>query len=298
MALIPDGAAERFIDLDGGRVRILYSTAEPGAGVPLLLIHGGGTDNASISWFRAFAEFGGDRPVYALDLPGFGETSGIAPLGDAAAMADFVARVTAELGLARVALAGCSMGGEVALNVALRHPELVEALILVAPGGLIPVFRNRWANLSAWLGTRLPDALLLPATRLANRFTETAVSAIVKDPDTLPPEALAEFLREARRPDAALGYLRYNQASIAPMSMRNNLTPVVDRIEVPALFFHGADDPIVDPAGSRRAGELMPRAELVVVPDCGHWAHLEAAERFDTEAHRFLAAVDAARESG
>ncbi|MGO9158600.1 alpha/beta fold hydrolase [Mycobacterium sp.] len=57
---------------------------------------------------------------------------------------------------------------------------------------------------------------------------------------------------------------------------------------LPALFFHGEDDPIVAPEGSRRAGELMPDAHLVMVPDCGHWAQLEARDRFLSEVRGFL----------
>jgi pimeloyl-ACP methyl ester carboxylesterase len=180
------------------------------------------------------------------------------------------------------------MGGDVALNVALQHPDLVVALVLIAPGGLITIFGNRFLQLSAWLAAQLPDWLLIPLGQLANRRIDLAIRAVVKDPATIPREVLAEFAREARRPRAGLAYARYNQASLGPFSMRNNLLPVVGRIIVPALFFHGQDDPIVDPEGSRRASELMPHAQLVMVPDCGHWAQLEARDRFLCEVRGFL----------
>jgi pimeloyl-ACP methyl ester carboxylesterase len=70
--------------------------------------------------------------------------------------------------------------------------------------------------------------------------------------------------------------------------MRNNLLPAVHRITVPTLFFHGEEDPLVDPEGSRRASRLMPDARLVLVPDCGHWAQLESRDRFLAEVRRFL----------
>ena len=85
-----------------------------------------------------------------------------------------------------------------------------------------------------------------------------------------------------------MGYARYNQASLGPRSMRNNLLPVVHRITAPTLFFHGEDDPVVDPEGSLRASRRMPAARLVLVPECGHWAQLEARDRFLTEVRRFL----------
>ena len=289
MGLIPAGSTERFLELDGGLVRVLESTAGAArGGSPLLLIHGGGTDSAGISWYDVYAAFGGDRKVVGLDLPGFGGTEGIAPLGGAPEMADFVARVVRRLKISRAVVMGVSMGGEVALQMALRHPSLVAALVLIAPGGLVPVFRNRFVQLSAWLAAQLPDRFLVPLARLANTQVEAALEAMVHDPRRLPPEVIAEFYREARRPGAGMGYARYNQASLGPRSMRNNLLPVVHRITAPTLFFHGEDDPLVDPQGSLRASQLMPDARLVLVPACGHWAQLESRDRFLAEVRPFL----------
>ncbi len=294
MRLEPPGSVERFVELDGGRVRVLTSgdATHVDDRLPLVLLHGGGTDNAAISWYELFATLGVARRLYAVDLPGFGATVGIAPLGAPAAMADFVARVCECLGHRRVVVMGVSMGGDVGLNLALRHPDLVSALILIAPGGLAPVFRNRLAQFAAYAVGRLPDALLLPLARLANRYVDVALRSIVSHPDRLPPEVVAEFVREATRPDAALGYLRYNQATLGPGSMRNNLLPEVSRIAVPTLFFCGADDRLVDPAGPRHAAAAMPAARLVLVPDCGHWAQLEAPDRFLAETAAFLAELD------
>jgi pimeloyl-ACP methyl ester carboxylesterase len=226
--------------------------------------------------------------VVGLDLPGFGATQGIPPVGGAVEMADFVARATHRLDITRAVLMGVSMGGDVALNVALRHPSLVEAMVLIAPGGLVPVFRNRFFQLSAWLAAQLPDRLLVPLARLAHTQVDAALKAMVREPSRLPRDVIAELVREARRPDAGMGYARYNQTALGPWSMRNNLLSVVHHIAAPTLFFHGEDDPLVDPEGSRQATALMPRAAMVLVPECGHWAQLESRDRFLAEVQRFL----------
>lgn len=78
--LVPPDAEERYVSIDQGRVRVLVG-GQPGTpALPLVLVHGGGTDNAGISWFRSFTELGADRALIALDLPGFGGTHGIAAL--------------------------------------------------------------------------------------------------------------------------------------------------------------------------------------------------------------------------
>lgn len=288
--LIPSGAEEQFVDVTEGRMRVLTGGAVSDR-PPLVLIHGGGTDNAGISWFNSFAAFGDERLVIGLDLPGFGGSIGVEPVGGPGPMADLVVRVVGELGVQRAVIVGVSMGGDVALNVGLRHPEFAAGLVLVAPGGLTGRAKTPMLQLAYWSLAQLPDWLLLPLTRVANRFTRAAMRAMTHDPDALPSVVADEFVREARDPRAARGYMRYNQATLGRVGMRNNLLPYVRRIEAPALFFHGAGDPIVDPAGSRRATALMPNARMVLVPATGHWAQLEAPERFADEVRGFLVEV-------
>ena len=257
-----------------------------------MLVHGGGTDSSSISWYRLVEPLAADREVWAVDLPGFGTSMDLAPVGGPGAMADVLAETLAALGVGPAAVCGVSMGGDVALNLALSHPERVVGLVLIAPGGLVPSLGSAGMHRAAWLAAQLPDRVLLPAGRLANRFVRAAQRAIVKDPARLPAEVVEEFARLARDPRGVLGYARYNQATLGRDRMLNNLTERVQEIGVPALFFHGADDPIVDPEGSRRAAELMPRARLVLVPDCGHWAQLERHDEFLAQVHPFLTEMD------
>ena len=290
--LIPPGAREEYLETNLGRVRVLRSTANatPGGALPLLLIHGGGSDNAAISWFELFEAFGADREVLALDLPGFGYTQ-VEPVGGPRDQGDFVAAMAGRLGVARAVVVGVSMGGDVAMQVALRHPNLAAGLVLIAPGGLVPVFRNRQANLVAWTLASLPDRAMDPLARLANRYVEKALTSMVHDVATLPPQVRTEFLAEAARHPEGMGYRRYNQASLAPTRMRNNLLPVVHEIGAPTLFFHGRQDTLVSPSGSVDAARRMPDARLVLVDDCGHWAHLEASDRFRAELSAFLSAL-------
>ncbi|WP_159942767.1 alpha/beta fold hydrolase [Nocardiopsis sp. FR6] len=288
--LLPPGAEVERVPLEGGSVRVLRGGSPRGPA--LLLVHGGSSDNAAISWYRLFAPLSRKYHVVAPDLPGFGGTTGIDPVGGPERQADFVAALASELGLADVVAVGVSMGGDTVLNLALRHPRLVRGIVLIAPGGLVPALRGRTAQRAAWLFTRLPDRVLLPAARLANRFVGTALRTVVRDVSALPDEVVREFRREALRADAGLGYLRYNQAVIGPRSMRNNLLPLVGRITVPALFFHGRNDPLVPPEGSREAVRRMPNARLALVSDCGHWAQLEAHERFLAELTDFLAGLE------
>ncbi|MBW0097014.1 alpha/beta fold hydrolase, partial [Pseudonocardia sp. KRD-184] len=288
--LVPPGARVEHVAHAGGRVRVLRGgpdSGHPESGVPLVLVHGGGPDNAGISWYRVFDALARTRPVLALDLPGSGRTEGVPVDGSPAAMADLAAAVVADVaGPGPAVWAGVSMGGDVVLNVALRRPGAVAGLVLVAPGGLAAHVGNRVLHPLAWLACRLPDAVLLPAARLAARSTRAAVRAMVHDPARLPPEVVEEMAREARR--GGLGYLRYNQATVGPLRMRNDLSARVAGIAAPVLFLHGRDDPLVAPADSVRAAAAMPHARVVLLDDCGHWVQVEQPARFLEEVERFL----------
>lgn len=288
--LIPPGAEATWVETSFGRLSVLHGGDADG--IPAILIHGGGTDNAGISWYRLFEFLIAGREVWALDLPGFGGSIEVPAVGGPAAMAAVVAEVLQTLGVERAVAFGVSMGGDVVLNLALDHPELLAGLVLIAPGGLAPLVKDPRTHYWAWLAAQSPDWLLFPASRLANRFVGSALKAIVKDPATLPDEVVREFVREARDPRGGIAYGRYNQATLGRHGLLNDLSERVAEITVPCLFFHGADDPLVDPEGSRSAAERMPDARLVLVPDCGHWAQLEAHDRFLDEVKSFLAGID------
>lgn len=291
--LVPAGARVEFVGHAGGRVRVLRGG--PDTGIPMVLVHGSGPDNAGISWFEVFGELARTRPVLALDLPGFGYTDGVPVDGSPAAMADLAVAVA---GAGPAVWVGVSMGGDVVLNVALRHPGAVAALVLVAPGGLAAHAGHRLLHPAAWLVGRLPDVVLRAGVRLAGRFTGVALRAMVHDTGRVPPLVRDEMVREARRPGDVPGYVRYNQATVGPWRMRNDLSGRVGEIRAPALFVHGREDRLVDPPDSVRAAAAMPDARVVLLDGCGHWVQIEARDRFLSELGPFLERIDDEHDRG
>ena len=292
--MVPLGAEEREVETRSGRLYALHAGSGRD-GVPIVLVHGGGSDSSAISWFRLIEPLSRSHEVWAIDLPGFGGSIGIEPVGGPGPMASLLVEAMDRVGATSALVFGVSMGGDVALNLALSYPDRIAGLVLIAPGGLVPIFRNRGAHFLAWLAAQSPDWLLFPAARVANRFVGAALRAMVEDPDTLPPEVVEEFARQARHPRGGVGYARYNQATLGRRSMLNDLSDRVGKITAPTLIFHGENDPLVDPEGSRRAAARMPGARLVMVPECGHWAQLEAHERFLVELDDFIHAVNVGR---
>src|SRR5262249_46696505 len=129
-----DAAHTREIAADGLRLR--YLEMGEGAGVPVLLLHGFGADlNTWMFTQPALAE---GRRVIALDLPGQGGSTKELHGADAESLAAVIGRTVDALSVERMHLAGHSMGGGVAISFALRQPERVATLSLLASASLGP----------------------------------------------------------------------------------------------------------------------------------------------------------------
>lgn len=112
------GPVALYYELHGG----------PSARPPLLLVHGGGS-NIATNWAAALPALAADRLVVAVELQGHGHTAAADRPLRFETSADDLAGLLAELGLDRVDVLGFSNGGQVALHLAARHPELVRRVI-------------------------------------------------------------------------------------------------------------------------------------------------------------------------
>ena len=127
---VPYSNYSHFADIDG--VRIHYQ--EKGTGTPLVLIHG--YTSSTYSWKDVFEPLAKSFHVIAVDLKGFGFSG--KPDGDYTrrAQAVLVEHLLEHLNIQKAWLCGNSMGGEVALNVALANPQRVAGLILIDSAGV------------------------------------------------------------------------------------------------------------------------------------------------------------------
>ena len=207
----------------------------------------------------------------AVDLPGFAGSASLPGPYTMEAFADAVAALLDARGLAPVVLVGGSMGGVVAQHVALRHPQKLERLLLVATGAY----------------TADPAGALARTERLAAaRWDEEAVRPIVAGFFRTPPSAerMAEYVRIARAAshDAAVEAARSNA--------RNNVLERLGEIRVPTLIIQGRHDTARTVAHGEEMRERLPHARLEVLEDSGHTPQLEESDAFHRLALPFLLA--------
>jgi pimeloyl-ACP methyl ester carboxylesterase len=277
-------ADSRFLDVNG--LRVHYKIA--GQGEPtLVLLHGFG---ASIfSWrevMEPLAEVGTviafDRPAFGLTArPMPGEWSGENPYSPEA-QADLTVALLDGLAVERALLVGHSAGGTIAVLTSLRHPERVEALVLVDPAiyteGGTPVWLR--ALLSTPQMRRLGPLLV----RSIVRWGEAVIRIAWNDPDRIAPEILSGYNKPLQVDNWDRAVWELVLAS-HPLGLGTQL----DEIRIPVLVITGDHDRVVPTGESVRLAAELRNAELVVIPDCGHVPHEERPRQFLRAVTDFLA---------
>lgn len=251
-----------------------------GTGKPILLLHGFTGSTATWDFMRPIS-----YRLIAVDLPGHGRSD--SPDEPARYRMDqTVADLSAVLdllGLERVHLLGYSMGGRVALHLALAAPARIESLILesTSPGIEDEAERRARVRSDESLAQLLDRDGLEPFIDHWERIPLFASQA------RLPAEARAS-LREQRLAGSAPGLA--NSLRGAGAGQQDSLWDRLDSLTMPALLLAGALDAKYCAIASCMAA-IMPRAQMVIVPEAGHAVHLEAPGVVEREIVRFLGSV-------
>jgi pimeloyl-ACP methyl ester carboxylesterase len=265
--------ASRFVDMDDLQVHY----RDEGHGPALVLLHGTGS---SLHTWDAWAEsLRSHYRVIRMDLPGFGLT-GPDPRNDYRidSYLEFLERFRKRLGLESFALAGNSLGGQIAWSYAVAHPERVQALVLVDPAGHridrpALVFRLARIPVVSWVMTKLDPG----------RITEKTLRDCYADPRKVTPELVERYrqlaLREGNR-----------RAFVARVGARApDRSADIAKVRAPTLILWGAQDRLIPVEHARRFQAAIPGARLVVYDDAGHVPMEEIGERSATDADAFLA---------
>jgi pimeloyl-ACP methyl ester carboxylesterase len=276
-------AHERDAIVAGRRLHYL----DAGGGEPcFVLVHGmGGRWQHWLETIPALAEHG---RVLAVDLPGFGDSEPSAAGTSLDGFADAAADLARQLGVGRVVLAGHSMGGPIAIRFAARHPDLAEAIVLVAGAvyqfsallGLRKVVRFAAERprettaiameiATAGLPTSAPlRRLVIGSPRLRKLF----LSPYMLDPLALPADAVQLVVEGA----GARGVLPTVRA-IGRSDPRDG----IDAVRCPILSLAADADRIAPLPDTEAFQRDAPRARSVVLQGCGHMLMLERPQAFN-----------------
>jgi pimeloyl-ACP methyl ester carboxylesterase len=271
--------ASRYADLPGG-IRVHYQDVG-GPGRPtVVLVHGYG--DSFLTWERVVQRLSPRFRVIALDLPGHGLTR--APANFVAASDNYVPVLeafAAKAGLQRFTLAGNSLGGGVAWQYALAHPERVSGLVLVDAAGW-PDETLKSPPLAFRILMSEPGRWWLKHME-TRPITGPALQMDFHDPKLATPPFVRRWVEVQRAPGHRdiLMSLTGGPNSVATAER-------LGRIKAPTLVLHGADDRIIAPASGRKFAQAIPGAKLVIYEKVGHLPQWEVPDRLAADIAGFM----------
>ena len=245
---------------------ISLAHTETGTGNPLIILHG--LFGSGRNWTGIARSLGHAWRVITPDLRNHGASPWLTEMSYDA-MADDVRQLMRDLGIASGCVIGHSMGGKVAMTLALRSPGLVERLVVadIAPLAYKPVLRAYADAMQAI------DPSSLPSRQAA----DDALSAAIHEP------AIRGFLLQNLVRDEGAWRWRINLKILSSAMEVICGTSGMDGappFNGPALFLRGARSDYVPDAAEPAIRELFPKADIATIADAGHWLHAEQPRAF------------------
>ncbi|HEX2543261.1 MAG TPA: alpha/beta hydrolase [Ramlibacter sp.] len=248
---------ESTMTVDGCNIRFRRG----GKGPPLLYLHGANGAAAIQPFMEKLAE---KFDVMVPEHPGFGQSDEPEWLDNVQDLAYFYLDVLDQLKLEKVAVIGSSIGGWLAMEMAIREPRRFEALVLVGPAGI-----------------RIPEA---QPGDIFLWSAETAARKLFVDPKRV------EFAL-ANPPDIDTGLKnKHTVAKLAwePRLHNPMLAKWLHRLKMPVQLAWGEQDQVIPVAYAHAFKKLIPQAQLQLFPNCGHLPQTEQPEKFVQSAIEFL----------
>ncbi|HSV05658.1 MAG TPA: alpha/beta hydrolase [Candidatus Binatus sp.] len=271
-----------------GAIDLYYD--EQGSGDPLLLVMGLAADSAA--WLFQVPDFARHYRTIVFDNRGVGRSAKPPGPYTIHEMADDTAGLLDVLGIARAHVVGVSMGGMIAQELALRHPERVRGLVLACtyPEPDAEVERQRQFSMAQFGATVAADGEM--------RIDLTALDPMLFFQHLLPRVFNQAFIDQELPKLMQLfsGALQYGFSMEAILGqvaavMGHRATDRLHQIKARTLVITGDADLLIPPANSRVLAEHIPNARLVTIPGGSHGFNFETPERFNREVLDFLAGV-------
>lgn len=219
--------------------------------LPIVLIHGLGVSSRYM--IPTAERLAAQRSVYAPDLPGFGESDKPQSALHIAEMADALMEWMRAVEVKRAVLLANSIGCQIAVDLALRYPELVERMILVSP-------------------------TVDPRARGVFRQFLRLLLDVPREPMSLFPIVLGDYLK------AGLG----RTAKTFAYAMQDHIEEKLPSVRCPALVVRGERDPVVPQSWAEDATRLLSAGRLTVIKDAAHAVNYNSPEQLARVVINFL----------
>jgi 3-oxoadipate enol-lactonase len=252
------------------RGRIGYFEAGSGEALPIVFMHGVGSDKSV--WSRQLAHFANSRRAVAFDYPGYGESEFL----ENATRDDYATAILASmdaLDVERAHVCGLSLGGVVAIALCAAAPERCASLLIADSFAVHPD------------GQAIHDRSVSASQTMTMRELAEARSGVLLG-SAASDELRAEVIETMAAIDPAAYRLGAAAVWLADQHDR------VRAIDVPTLILVGEEDEITPPALSGELANLIPNSRLLQIAEAGHLANAEQPAAFNRAIESFLSELD------
>lgn len=274
-SIFPYTEFSHFVDVHG--VRLHYQ--EKGEGTPLILLHG--LASSTYTWRNLFEPLSKNYRVIAIDLKGFGFSE--KPDGDYSRpeQARLVIGLMKSLQIEKAIICGNSMGGEVALNIAIQEPNRVKSLILLDNGGM--KVSGGGSLVPFYLQTPYINRLLTALAMTSNKLVRQGLEKSYFDDSKVSDETVAKYYLPVTGTDGQRGVLLARQ-----QASNGEIESQLSQINIPTLIVWGAEDEVIPLEAGKKANSLIKDSKLVIYENCGHLPQEEMPERSLADIIEFL----------
>jgi pimeloyl-ACP methyl ester carboxylesterase len=199
--------------IEVGKLRIHCLMAGQTDAPPVLLLHGGGYDSASLSYKPSIGAISQDHGVFAPDWPGYGDSDKPRIAYSTDYYVDFLRQLMDALGLEKAALVGISMGGAISLGFSLQSPQRVDKLVLVDSHGLGKEVPGR---VMSYVLVRLPllNRVMWAVMGRSRRMIRWSLRTVFHDPQVVTKSLVDEVFRLAKKPGAGEAWRSWQRCEI------------------------------------------------------------------------------------
>lgn len=275
---IPDYTTDAFFGLEDRWVQTgpgeLTHYHELGEGTPILFLHGSGTGvTAAANWWLNLPALSEVGRCIAIDSIGYGQT--VVPDGTAYGIREWVehaVRTLDALGIEKTWIVGNSLGGWLAFQFAIDHPERLLGIVSMGTGGakLTGALKGHSNPILTKEGVRdTLELFVVNKSLVTDELVDLRYASALNDTAT---DRLTEVVAARDRDRIEL-----------PLDF-----DVLAALEIPVLLIHGVQDKVIPVSRTWDLLNTIPHADAHIFSQCGHWSQVERSNEFNDVVSRFL----------
>jgi len=253
----------------------------------IVFLHGGGVDNAIMSWKEVIELMGNQYDIYAIDLIGYGASDKPDIVYSIPMYVEFLHNILQQLNIEKTHLVGLSMGGGISIGFSLKFSQMVDKLILIGTVGFyerMPFHTfSRW-YVNSWLNAKSYD-WLGKSKKLVRWSIE---SSLIGDKKRVSNELVTAIYNLIHEPNCNKSFESFQRYELGKKKMTTDLTPHLSELKMPVLIVNGEKDTGVPAKSAIAASKVIKNSQLYIMKGCKHWAQKERPKEFAQLLRAFL----------